>query len=369
MQLQSVSKIRQTMALGGVLKTSLLTALATALAIAPHLLISPSAQAQPAPAQPAPAEAPNDPPTARYAQGEAVDLADIITEWRGYYADVPVYLCVCQDDTCDQTTQWPYREYTLYQLGVALGPSNGRFAEASGANCFDILDGSRPSEPRPFSAAQTGTGNAEAGASPPELPDSSTPTRPPTDGSIPTAAVIDAGSAIRLDWPSGASNVIDVAGSDWSINVLNALDCNSLSLVEQKSLSAQRVVGNPAVDEATGNVAVPVLLSSCVETDQSGIFVIDPDETGGYSLYRTQLVGGASDQPFEQYSFPDEFSSYPFSSILDTRYWNGSLLVRQGSASGAESIIIFRPGRTPAGQYAGCGVVTVTEGADVLCPE
>ena len=339
-------------------------------------------------------------PTVRYARGEAVDLAEIVAEWRGYYEDVPIYLCVCQDDTCNQTQQWPYREYSRYQLGVALGPTNGRIAEDSGANCFDIADNSRPTAPRAFSAAsaaqvgqsQTPTsspgGNTPAaGASPsptenvenpnavtapvtppstapapvsPTAPASPAPVSPVAASGIPTATTINAGEGIRLTWPSGTTSDIAIASSNWNINILDALDCSSLTQVESKTLSAQRVLGDVAVDSETGNIAIPVLLDSCVETDQSAVFILDPSEGGGYSLYRTQLPGDRS--------FPNEFSSYAFNSILDVSYGKGLLYVQQGTASGAESVVIFRSDGTPAGTYAGCTLVNNSEGANRLCP-
>lgn len=333
---------------------------------------------QPAPAQAAPAQATpiqaapvQVAPTARYARGEEVNLAEIVAEWRGYYADVPVYLCACQEITCDQTEQWPYREYDRYQLGVVLGPTNGKVAEAAGANCFDIADGSRPDQPRTFSADQRSANSAQAAVP----PDSSTPAPPPAappaatslpitpvgSSEIPVAKAINNGAAIQLTWPSGAANVIAVTGSNWNVNVLNAFDCASASLVEQKTMVAQRIIGEPAVNGITGNVAVPVLLDSCIETDQSAVFVLDPSEGGGYSLYRTQLPGARN--------LPNEFSTYALSSIAGLRYWDGSLLVRHGSASGAEALMIFRAGRTPAGDYAGCGVTLAGEGDTVLCPK
>lgn len=330
-------------------------------------LFAQAAQAQTAPTPAAP-PAPPSAATARYAQGEDVDLAEIITEWRGYYSDIPVYLCVCQDDTCDRTEQWPYREFDRYQLSAALGPSNGQATQSAGFNCFDIADGSRPDNPRNFSSALVSAGDPGA-ASPPdnEQPDDNqtdnppaVPT-PPSNNNIPTATTISNGEAIRIDWPSGASNVINVTGSDWNIDVLEALDCPTLSLVEKKTMSAQRVINSPMVDRRTGNVAVPVLLDSCVETDQSAVFILDPEESGSYSLYRTQLPGNLN--------IPNEFSSHAFSTITELRYWDGALLVQQGSASGSESIVIFRRGPTPAGTYAGCAVVTVEEGADTLCPD
>ncbi|MEL6453874.1 MAG: hypothetical protein AAFQ40_04050 [Cyanobacteria bacterium J06623_5] len=334
-------------------------------------------------------------PTARYARGFDVGLAEIIAEWRGYYDDVPVYLCVCQDGTCDQTGQWPYRTFDRYQMSVALGPTNGRTAEAAGSNCFDIADGSRPTEPRAFAPPPDPTAAAPAPSaeradeseSPSILPDAvndpvvnAPVVAPPAEAetgtetaailpnsflappnAIPTATVVNNGADIQLDWPSGRSNVVNVAGSTWNLSVLDALDCASLNLVDQKVMEAQRIIAEPVVDGITGNVAVPVLLDSCVETDQSAVFILDPTEGGGYALYRAQLPGDRN--------FPSEFASYAFSSIISLGYWNGALSVRQGSASGAEAVMRFRSDGTPSGTYAGCGVLTTGEGISRLCDE
>ncbi len=344
-------------------------------------------------------------PTARYARGEEVDLAEIVAEWRGYYEDVPVYQCVCLDGTCSQSEQWPYREFDRYQLSVALGPTNAGVTERAGFNCFDIADGSRPSRPRAFSAAlrtaepgtiplppsqATSTPNRPSVSRPttegpsvarPDSPTVSAPvSRPMTSdfqsaatsastGGVPTVTVINDGDDIRLDWPSGSSNVVNVAGSSWNINILNALDCESLSVVDQKMMMAQRVQGFPVVEERTGNVAVPVLLDSCVDVDQTAVFVLDPAEGGGYALYRTQLPPVLGSLSSGTFTFSNEFSSYAFGTILEMRYWNEALLVRQGAATGAEAISIFRAGRTPAGVYAGCGVVSDGEGAGAICDQ
>ena len=374
-----------------------LTLLGSAASILPSVLfpnapLVASAQAQSVPETPEPT-APPAAPTARYAQGENVNLSEIVNEWRGYYADVPVYLCVCQEATCNQTQRWPYREFDRYQLSVALGPTNGQLTENTGANCFDIADGSRPGSARAFSAAQRRPNESaiapppprptapvippadttpEPIASPPVAPPPIAPPLPPQTATanstvvptaaavVPTAAAVNNGSAIRLEWPSGATNIIDVASSNWNVNVLNATDCSSLGLVEQKTLAAQRIVSPPVVDSATGNVAVPVLLDSCVDSDQSAVFVLDANEGGGYTLYRPQLPGNRN--------FPNEFSTFPLSTITGLSYWDGSLLVRHGDASGAEAIVVFRPEQTPAGEYASCGIVQEGEGAGRLCP-
>ncbi|MEL6855559.1 MAG: hypothetical protein AAFO83_10695 [Cyanobacteria bacterium J06607_13] len=387
--------------------TRLFTLLGGSACLAVSACLVPAATAQPL------AQVDTSAPTARYASGLDVDLADIVAEWRGYYDDVPVYLCVCQDGTCDQTEQWPYRTFDRYQMSVALGPTNGEVAEASGANCFDIADGSRPSNPRAFvlptestaavpdaapepisesepptvSVAPSDSSAIPAVISPTEEPAAvvdSPPTvnapvvAPPVDAgtetavvlpstflappnAIPTATVVNNGADIQLDWPSGRANVVNVAGSTWNLSVLDAVDCASLNVVDQKVMEAQRVIAEPVVDGITGNVAVPVLLDSCVETDQSAVFILDPTEGGGYALYRAQLPGDRN--------FPNEFSSYAFSSIISVGYWNGALSVRQGSASGAEALMRFRSDGTPSGTYAGCGVLTAGEGISRLCNE
>lgn len=351
------------------------------------------AQTELAQTESAPPEPPA--PTVRYARGEDVDLADIVSEWRGYYADIPVYQCVCQQGLCSQTEAWPYREFDRYQLSLALGPTNAQATEAAGFNCFDIADGSRPSNPREFSAALRESGQPEAtAAAPPPVPPAAAEAtadepaasdatvnapvaqpspalsaRPisPGSASIPSATVINNGAAVRLDWPSGRSDTVSVASNQWNINILNALDCDSLSVVAQKTMTAQRVQGNLSVDAVTGHVAVPVLLDSCVEVDQMAVFVLDPTEGGGYSLYRTQLPPVRGVLASQAFSFPDEFSSYAYNTIVGLRHLNGSLLVGQGSASGAEVVSVFQTGPTPAGTYAGCVIVRDEEGAGALC--
>lgn len=347
-------------------------------AIAPRKVFAQSAAGSPA-------------PTLRYAQGENVDLADIVAEWRGFYDDVPVYLCVCQEDTCNQTQQWPFREYLQYEMSVALGPTNGQVSETAGSKCFDIADGSRPSAPRTFEIAETTESASAPTASPPVItpPPASQSPAPPSRGAnnaavpspvsprpipqpadvaiaqpvdsrdVPTAIAINQGAAIQLNWPSGVSNVVDVADSNWNINILDAADCETRNQVAQKTYEATRVIGAPAVDALSGNVAVPVLLSTCADVDQSAVFILDPNEGGGYSLYRSQLVGARD--------FPNEFSSYAFSTIGDVRYWDGSLFVSHNDNSGTGSVVIFRRAATPAGTYAGCATVMV--GESDLCPQ
>jgi hypothetical protein len=287
-----------------------------------------------------PAANAEDAPTARYVQGEDVDLALIIAEWKGRYPDIPVFSCVCQDDTCNFTERWPLRAYSRYQSTVALGPFNATYTESRGFTCFDIQTGQRP-------------GAADQAAAPP----AESPPPQPELGQ-PTLTVLEEGSQLRLTWPGGQSNTIDISG--WNVNLLDALDCDSLSQVSEKRFYARRILGTPALNPGSGNIAVPILLNECVETQQTALFVVEPQSTGAYALYRVQVPGPRS--------LPDEFSSYPLNSITGVQYWNSTLLVRQGTASGAESLLMFRPGITPAGEFAGCGITQVQEGADSLCP-
>ncbi|MBE9077003.1 hypothetical protein IQ241_06780 [Romeria aff. gracilis LEGE 07310] len=166
------------------------------------------------------------------------------------------------------------------------------------------------------------------------------------------------GTAIQLSWEDGDSSTYDI--TDWKIRLLEATDCATLSQVPEKVFSARRIVGTPVVDQATGHIAVPVLLDECVETQQSAVFIVAPQDVGTYALYRLQVPGDRA--------FPDEFSSYPLASLSGLQYWDGTLLVRQSTASGAEALLAFRPGPTPAGEFATCGIINPQEGACRLCP-
>ncbi|MBT9317195.1 hypothetical protein [Leptothoe spongobia] len=288
----------------------------------------------------------NLPPTARYAAGEDLDLALIIAEWKERFPDIPVFACACNADACAHTERWPFRNYSRYQLTVALGPFNGTYTESLGFNCFDI---------------QTGQGLDQAPEIPTDPPEPEPPVEPepPTEPTgTPMASVSADKASLILTWPDNQTNTIDITG--WNINVLDALDCETVTQVPQKTLNARRIIGTPMVDPLTDNVAVPVLLEECLETQQTAVFVVDPQGVGGHALYRTQVPG---ERPL-----PNEFSSYGLSSISGLQYWDSTLLVRHGSASGAEALLVFRPDITPAGKFASCGFLNTLEGANRLCP-
>ncbi|MBT9311405.1 hypothetical protein [Leptothoe kymatousa] len=278
------------------------------------------------------------PPTARYAAGEEVDLALIVTEWKDRYPDIPVFACACDAASCDSSARWPFRRYDRYQLTVSLGPFNGAYTESLGFNCLDI---------------ESGQGLNEVSQAPPE------PMEPPEENlAAPNAAVSADRTSLVLTWPDARTNRIDVTG--WTINILDALDCETLTQVPEKTFSARFIAGDPVVDPLTDNVAVPVVLDECVETQVSAVFVVDPQGVAAYGLYRVQVPGA---QPLA-----NEFSSYGLSSISGVHYWDSTLLVRNGSASGAETMLMFRPYLTPAGKFVACGTVTPGEGDAILCP-
>ncbi|ASC71586.1 uncharacterized protein XM38_025380 [Halomicronema hongdechloris C2206] len=274
-------------------------------------------------------------PTARYAQGEAVDLALIIEEWKQKHPEIPVFACVCDQQQCDHTPRWPFRTYSRYQFTVALGPFNASYTESRGFNCFDIQTGQAPD-------AQTDMGSDDA---------SDTDT-----GQLPTVAVLDQGRRLQIRH-QGQMISADVTG--WNLQLFQALDCSGPRIVPQKEVTARRVISEPAIDPASGNIAVPVLLEDCVETQQSAVFVVDP-QGGAYGLYRVQLPG--------EQSLPHEFASYPFASITGLHYWDSTLFVRQGDAAGNRALVVFEPGRTPAGTYGGCLLLETIEGSGRLCP-
>ncbi|MEM1292667.1 MAG: hypothetical protein AAGH67_14460 [Cyanobacteria bacterium P01_H01_bin.162] len=175
---------------------------------------------------------------------------------------------------------------------------------------------------------------------------------------IPTVTVTDSGTSLTLNWPSGDRSSIDI--QDWTIAILDSFDCATYELVVERDLSAQRILGTPTVNPQTGDVAVPVLLEECVDVQKSAVFIIDPQGPQSHALYRLQVPG---DRPL-----PHEFSSYALSSINGLHYWDHTLLVSHGDASGAGAMMVFPAGNTPAGRYAGCVVTLLGEGAGSLCP-
>ncbi|MEO1591386.1 MAG: hypothetical protein AAFU71_08860 [Cyanobacteria bacterium J06632_22] len=180
-----------------------------------------------------------------------------------------------------------------------------------------------------------------------------------SDPDIPFATTANDATALHLSWINGQSNTIDIQG--WTVAVLESYSCETGQPIAERTLSAQRILGQPVVDEQTGNVAVSILLEECFDTQKSAVFVIDPQGYGGHALYRVQVPGP---QPF-----PHEFSTYALRDGAGVQYWNSTLMVRHGDASGAEAMLLFRPGMNPAGEYAGCATIAAGESGGALCPQ
>ena len=180
-----------------------------------------------------------------------------------------------------------------------------------------------------------------------------------TDPDIPLATTADDATALHLSWVNGQSNTIDIQG--WNVAVLDSYSCETDQQVTERTLTAQRILGQPVVDEHTGNVAVSVLLEECFDTQKSAVFVVDPQGYGGHALYRVQVPGA---QPF-----PHEFSTYALRDAAGLQYWDSTLMVRHGDASGALAMLVFRPGVNPAGEYAGCAILEEGESGASICPE
>ncbi|MBW4652930.1 MAG: hypothetical protein KME20_07880 [Kaiparowitsia implicata GSE-PSE-MK54-09C] len=151
-----------------------------------------------------------------------------------------------------------------------------------------------------------------------------------------------------------------INASSLNLRVLDAVDCDRLELAPEQILTGQWFFPSIAIDQNTGNVALPALLRECAGTQVGAVFVIDP-QPGAYAIYRVQVPG---DRPL-----PDEFSTFPLSSITDVGYLGSDLLVKHGDASGSTALLVFAQQPTiPVGRYVGC-VYTIEEEGRRLCPE
>jgi hypothetical protein len=70
----------------------------------------------------------------------------------------------------------------------------------------------------------------------------------------------------------------------------------------------------------------------------------------------------SSDRPL-----PNEFSTFPLSSLVGLQYWDRYLQVRHGDASGSEALLVFESADTLAGEFGGCIELQQIEGRG-LCP-
>ncbi|MBF2078825.1 MAG: hypothetical protein IGR76_09975 [Synechococcales cyanobacterium T60_A2020_003] len=174
---------------------------------------------------------------------------------------------------------------------------------------------------------------------------------------IPKAKISADRTRLKLRWDDQRF-IINAA--DLNVQVLDAVDCEAAQIADQQTLNGQWFFpGSVSVDPVTGNVAVGVLLQECYETQTSAVFVFDP-QPGAYAIYRVQVPGNRP--------LPDEFSTFPLSSITGTGFVGGDLVIKHADVSDSEALMVFTASTTPAGEYAGC-LLTRLGGSDRLCPD
>ncbi len=279
-----------------------------------------------------PAAAQELPPTARYARGEDVDLSLIVDEWQSRMPDIPIYACTCTEDICNTKPRWPLRSYNKNEPLVALGPFNAEYNESKGFACEVIT-----------------TDN-----------DTETPTaeQPPEAQRGTSAQVVNNRQAIQVTH-NGTTRTIDTR--NWDITIIDALDCDQLDQVPSKRLNVLRLTDYVAVNEFTGQVAVGALLSECVETHQSAVFVVEPSESGDWSVYRLMVPGPKT--------LPNGSSSYPLFSLSGLSYMDGHLLVGENTVADNAAVLLFKAGPKTAGTYVDCLELKQSENPNGLCPQ
>jgi hypothetical protein len=186
---------------------------------------------------------------------------------------------------------------------------------------------------------------AETASSQPNLGKLAQATRPSI---LPDVEIVSDGEQLQGEW-QGQTYTIDA--DELAVRVLDTFDPETGETVDRR-MSGQRIV-DVDVDSTTGNIAVGVLLDYFAATNTSAVFIIDP-QPGAYAIYRAQVPGSRP--------LPDEFSTYELRTIESVRFADGNLIVRQGDASGAEALVVFKPAETPAMEYVGCLDINAGEG-------
>lgn len=152
----------------------------------------------------------------------------------------------------------------------------------------------------------------------------------------------------------GQLKIVDITKINFLI--LDYYDPYISEVVAEQELYGMYILGEPTVNSETKDIAVRVVLNEYADIQKSAVFIISGE--GGY--YRLQVPG--------KRSLPNEFASYPLSTIYRLDYSHGNLLVTNGDNSGTIAMLVFKPGKTPAGQYAGCVELERGEGRN-LCPQ
>ena len=176
--------------------------------------------------------------------------------------------------------------------------------------------------------------------------------------SLPTANIVNNGTELKIQ--SGKTTQT-IKASSLNVKVIDGVNCETLKTLPVQNVSGKRFVPQAvSFDPKTGNLAVGVVLQECVETQQSAVFVLQPQSSWrNYATYPVQLPG--------EKTLPDEFSTYPLRTISQIGFFGDNLLIEHGDVSGTEALIVFGSSRTPAGKYSGCVVTSVGESRNI-CP-
>lgn len=175
---------------------------------------------------------------------------------------------------------------------------------------------------------------------------------------VPTTRVeiVQEGRQLRL---TDAGQTLSIDANAIDVDVLDALNCDRLELVNRQTLSGQRFVqGTAAVQPDTGTVAIGLLLQDCVETQVSAVIVLEPED-GSYSIQTLQVPGR---RPLR-----DNQTTYALNSITALDFLQADLLVKHADASGSEALLVFSAEDPERLQFAGCVYTRLGEG-DRLCP-
>lgn len=176
--------------------------------------------------------------------------------------------------------------------------------------------------------------------------------------SLPTANIVNNGTELKIQ---NGETTQTIKASSLNVKVIDGVNCETLKTLPVQNVSGKRFVPQAfSFDPKTGNLAVGVLLQECVESQQSAVFVLQPQANWrNYAVYPVQLPG--------EKTLPDKFSTYSFRSISQVGFRNNDLRIKHGDVSEAEALVVFKPSQTPAGKYASCVVTSVGESGNI-CP-
>ena len=191
-----------------------------------------------------------------------------------------------------------------------------------------------------------------------QQPISQKPISPKPSKSLLRVSIVNDGTELKIQ---DGTTTQTIKASRLNLRLINGLNCQAKKVLPTQRLSGKRFIPQGfSFNPTNGNLAVGVVLQECFDTQQSAVFVLEPqDNWSGYAIYRVQLPGTKK--------LPDEFSSYPFRTIQKIGFFGDDLLVKHGDASGTEALVVFENSGKPAGKYDGCLVTSAGESQNI-CP-